>query len=788
MKTKLIITEKKTITDKIVKAIAPELNESKNKNQSHRDILVINPKTHNIESCYVAKNNLKENNYHYFCQRDCRNCTFEAVHVDGKNQKKASNVKKNLETLIETQEKEHSEKPTNAKLSINKLRSKKEINYEDISYYVIEKEDTRYIIADTSGNCYSLKNINKTHMRRTIFESKNFEELEKKLILNPSYENISGKRKRSYFARSFFLNSILANEKLPCDTNTAKKGSRISIDEIIGATDFDIAGSNIFNSVIEAANNHRKNRNQDVMSSRIRRINPDDLSEEPLRQMIESPREMDWENVYSGMIKEYFDFIYGITLTNQFNYFKRKINPESKLRFSIGRTMFLGLKEVLKEEKRILGEQKQNYTYLIFDGLLDLDLIKDKLAQGDYISFQTQETHTAMSKSRFLETCEQNNIGTHTTRYNLIKRLEKTGVISTDDRTISSTPFGKVYFSKMKDLLDDPNNPFNITRWSNIIQRTIDLWRSDNDISSFSNLRKDEMENHFKNIMNSYFESFKNYLNNLDYNTMNNTISDLINAFDTLPKPTSKRKPRKPKYEDSNPENQYENELRGDVIELNGLDSCISQENVRLIIGEDNLPLSNALTKIRRKINRTTDNMGLDQETIRRICNISSDYQFTIQANPYNIHEIQNIRDGYQTVFRFNGNLELNGPVEIGSYTEMVLDKNEVEIGETSSAHEPLFVDDARSGMAKGKEGFVLMKEYNLPWQWTYDKRKKASEGLINVESLNIKGHSFNRHDRYEYGKVHNFESLLSAMQEKYGFSFDDTAKMAENLYLNASD
>jgi len=44
----------------------------------------------------------------------------------------------------------------------------------------------------------------------------------------------------------------------------------------------------------------------------------------------------------------------------------------------------------------------------------------------------------------------------------------------------------------------------------------------------------------------------------------------------------------------------------------------------------------------------------------------------------------------------------------------------------------------------------------------------------------------FNQVSRYKYGEVHNYESLLSAMKEKHGFSFEKTAKLAEQLYLSA--
>jgi len=53
------------------------------------------------------------------------------------------------------------------------------------------------------------------------------------------------------------------------------------------------------------------------------------------------------------------------------------------------------------------------------------------------------------------------------------------------------------------------------------------------------------------------------------------------------------------------------------------------------------------------------------------------------------------------------------------------------------------------------------------------------------VKSFKSDGHSFERIERYEFGKANNYESLLMAMFEKYGFPFEKTAKMAEELYIN---
>ena len=44
----------------------------------------------------------------------------------------------------------------------------------------------------------------------------------------------------------------------------------------------------------------------------------------------------------------------------------------------------------------------------------------------------------------------------------------------------------------------------------------------------------------------------------------------------------------------------------------------------------------------------------------------------------------------------------------------------------------------------------------------------------------------FERIDRYKYSKAHNFESMLSAMLEKYGMSFFETAKRMEEMYLSS--
>ncbi|MBU1199758.1 MAG: hypothetical protein KKF46_07465 [Nanoarchaeota archaeon] len=778
METKIIIAEKKTISDAIAKAIAPELFDSEGRTDAlHRDIIFVKPRgTHDITSCFVSKNNLKEDNYHYFCQYKCDNCNFEAVYVDKTSKQNPSRARKNLESMIEIEEEKEQG------LKSEKKNPKQKPLVEDISYYLIEKDGVRYIIVDTSGNIYNLNNNSKTYLEKAVIEAKDFSDLESKLSFKPKIDKIKGKNNRSYQARSFLINSLLSAQRMPCDTPTIRKGSRIEIDEIIGATDFDIAGSSIFYSVIEAANAQRKNKRYEEIKIPLKRINPDDLSSATLKEQINNPQEIDWENVYSGKLKSFFDYIYGVSLTTKANYVKRQKVPESRLKFSIGRTLLLGLKEVLREEHRLSKENPEDYTYLIFDGLLDLETIQKKVAEPDYAMVQTKEYNNGISNSRFLEICREQNIGTHTTRAPLINRLIKNNLLETDGRTIKSTPFGNIYYNYIFQYLDNPEKDFSIAKWSNFLHYVIDNWRTDDKIlSERISVTQKEMKEQFDLFMNEFLKSFQKHLKELrpQYNKIVNDLTRIYNAIPASPSKKAKQDQRTEIIEEN------ENQIKGNVLELKGTTAYLRKENIEKIIDKNNVPLPNPINRINRILESKIVTIEIDELMLRRICNIPLGTEFYMEKS-YNIENLALIKDGYHTVFKTKGKIKDFSQLDLKGYVPYELDESNFQKDNEITAHGSLFVDTINSSTIKGLEGYLLVKEYNLPWIITLDKKTKQREGKINVEALNVNDLMFNQVSRYKYGEVHNYESLLSAMKEKHGFSFEYTAKLAEQLYLSA--
>jgi len=175
-------------------------------------------------------------------------------------------------------------------------------------------------------------------------------------------------------------------------------------------------------------------------------------------------------------------------------------------------------------------------------------------------------------------------------------------------------------------------------------------------------------------------------------------------------------------------------------------------------------------------------------EVIRRICCIDREYEFQV-LNEYNLINMVAADHEDFTVFR----TEVNGKnrnelrnimkkgLKIKKYQKLELVQPKVGY----QAHGPLKLTNLRMSDIHGKDGLLLVSEYDRPWRLTFDKADKQKKKKKNVKSFKSNGHSFERVERYEFGKAHNYESLLIAMFEKYGFPFEKTAKMAEELYIN---
>jgi len=862
MNTTVIITEKKSVSQALLRALAPDSYDDRgNSSVQHSDIIARRTRSEkdSIRSledinCEVLSQRLKSSNYFYFCQPDCISCDFRAEHIDVGGKKSASRARNRIRYVNETITKdlrfpvieairklnerataraiaefvfgmnhpaaerldaateslEDSIERTLIRLSLEgsvvqaggayrvnpdfrgKMRYELIIS-EDINYYVFNRNSQLVIIADTNGNPLNMRRRERAlFMERLMQECPDWESLQQYIEFKPRLETRDRDSKSSE-ARIKLFNALLSKRRLPCDFDGGRAGDPINLEKVIAATDFDVAGSYIILSLIENANAVSVRATRDGSAPRL--ITPDMLYRMKLSSMepesvvkeFENPSEFDWENALAGKARSYFDFVFGDAVNSTIRHVKDrylKLREAEYVDFSTGRTLFLALKKIIEEEKKIASELEKDYLYIVFEGLCDLENMKKSLEVGYFSALHIREQSRHISYSRFIELCQQDEVGTNTTRYNLIGRLEKRDLIVTGDNKIVSTPFGRFYYEAFSPVLE-PTSGFNINVWNDNLRQMIDSWSASLAPGAPSR-SKEQIEKEFSDFMNWFFYEIKTsapYMRE-KYPAL---VRNLWDAYRSLP--TMSYAPRK-EIEESREESKEEG------IVLIGNNALLSHSQVKSIIESDptsssyNKPRKGAPTTITRMIPQTPVSL---EEAVRRVCCIGRGVEFKVVSS-FKLPKVATLENENYTVFRAEitpgsdnvVKLYLESGRGIESLQELVIEgvpQQQTDRG--SLAHEPLYLTDIRPADIAGKDGMLLVQEYQKPWVATADKISKKQQGLVNVASFKSSSHEFGRIERYEFRKVHNFETLLIAMMEKYNMPFAKTARLAEELYLS---
>lgn len=743
-KTTVILTEKKNVSKMIAKALAPEtFDDRDNCSCEHNDIISLKQEDKGVR-CYADKKR-----FHYFCNDtgNCDACEFSGQHTDDRGMKSSGSIRKKLGYE-------------------NKGRRKngwKEIIFEDISYYLINKGGEQILIIDTQGTPYSFdfpKGPGK-NLEALILNSKNWKDLEQKMNYNPEW-NFSSKQKSSHFARATLFDCIFIKQKLP--TN----GKEIKIDKIIAATDYDVAGSYIVESVITSA----KEKGAKIDINKIFRMKLPDSNPETILEEYKNLKPFDWGNAYAGKLRSLFDFLYGVSLTNSLNHFKSKkygIEDGHKLRFSIGRNIFLGLGDIIKQENKSINEKPKKYVYMIFERLLDKRGVEKALSENNYSTINVEQKKSYVSLASVMKSLADQHVGTHTTRHTLFDSLSGLGLISLseDGRHVISTEYSKYFYERLKPLLDNPKSRFSLSTWNQLIYAMMKgmTKRQLVDKSLVSEQKKALAEKDLDKIMNYFLTELKPHFRNLREN-YRGLANDLVKSYAEL-----------------KPEKYSKGKIGIDEPEK---DRVISEEEVAQFIDmETNETLPDVGYVFEREIKH--DFKKDTEQALRNICSIGSEYSFKV-LDHYSLDRILTSEADDFTVFRAELSGEARGfedlaseEVKLKKYTKLEKEEDEKE----ENAHEPLIITDLKLSNIQGPKGRLLIKEYNKPWERTLNKMENEGSRRVNLESFKLEELMFERVEDYKYGKVHNFESLLINMLEKYGIPFWETAKMAEEVYLN---
>ncbi|MEA3514020.1 MAG: hypothetical protein U9R34_00930, partial [Nanoarchaeota archaeon] len=422
--------------------------------------------------CKILNKGLKEKDYFYFCGENCKSCEFIAQHLDKLGTHSARSVRKKFKYINENltsdfrsiildlisesggnanlsyfyKEIEEGEYPQKEKIDKSKnplenvilqacqtLIHEKKIKQnkngfeltqdgkrykkyslkdfaitEDIIYYMFDRDNSQIIIADTYGTPYGFnrKFPGNEDLEQAVTSAKDWADFQRLLRYMPNKQAYDPKDLKSHMARTMLFNSIISKRKAP-------DGADIYLEKIIAATDFDIAGSYIFNSIIEAANKNVEDKKNSKKSKGLHTIEPDLLYRMPLKSLeseniiaeFNNLQNFDWNNAYAGKARSVFDFIYGSTITGKLNKEARKLQnakrkKKHELRFSVGRTLFLGLKKVIEEEQQMKYAKDHQYIYLAFKGKLDKEQIEKQLQAGNFASFQANLKKSYISLPR----------------------------------------------------------------------------------------------------------------------------------------------------------------------------------------------------------------------------------------------------------------------------------------------------------------------------------------------------------------------------------------------------
>ncbi|OGJ19940.1 hypothetical protein A3K73_03190 [Candidatus Pacearchaeota archaeon RBG_13_36_9] len=745
VKASVIITEKKSVSKAIAKALFPELfDERDNCEEEHSDIISLrNPKEaveaqRNEELCVAAP--YKEKEFFYFCSSDCVNgCQFVAYHLDSMGRDHASGTRRKLRYQNESGKQE-------------------KLIFEDVSYYVFDRGGGKVVIMDTQGNPFShfIENLGeKQTLENLILNIKDWESLEKMLKLKPKIEFSEN---RAYKVRERLFNNVLAKRKFP-------DGSTIDIDRIIAATDFDVAGSYIFYSVIQKANQFirqgqsRGIRVQEIPPELLYRMKLQSMDSKDIMDAFNNLMPFDFENARAGEIRALFDFVYGSTLTSSMQ--KVAYSQQSRFKASIGRTRFLGLKTLIEDSTSIKNEEEKSHIYLVFRGLKDKEGIEEALNQGDYAPLRINQKRARVTPSRLLKSFQERDIGTHTTRCKIPKILVDLGFAQESGSSIFPTKFGAEYYSVLFPHLEKAG--FSISDWNQVLHYSMEAIRT---AASGKNGKadSDRMKMAF---MGSFLNEFKQHLAYLKENW-----GEIVRAI-----PPREYPQRKDGQASRGKITTPHNELL-----LEGTESVLSLEQIsEFMDSQANQPKGAA--KMYRHIKPTE--VYFD-DAIRRVCCIDRENDFEVIEGESS--KIQDMEEGSYTVFK----AEVPNSRRLAKYSKgnsmESYEKLELpEIPKADSAHDLLYLTGVSPACVCGPMGFRLVQEYNLPWILTRDKLEKQRQGLINLRSFSIGRDRFERVERYSFGRAHNFESLLITLFEKYGVSFKDTAELAEQLYLGGA-
>lgn len=764
MKLRVVVAEKNSVARKIACSICKKPCEDRRSCENeHEDIFVHTLRTQPcLDSsrslipvdCVIKKRRKRNFKSPFYYQCDGTYCKHYPCHVDEQGRSNAIRMKRRIKDLhLEGYE--------------------KGFGVESVRYYELQDCYWRTIVLATNGTMLGI-NIRRGKnepVAKKMKRTPNWDEMYKCIIYRPKEER--NDKIHSYFCTNLLFKAILAGEY---------KGK---IDQLIFATDYDIAGSYIALSILEKMQADRRNMRKDKLDeSNVKRLVLKTLTKQEILHELNNPSSFDWGNAYGGKLKSAFDFFFGIPLTN---ILRRAILKSMKELFpkesrfpplSIGRVQLPALFLIINRDWEAAINKEMHNIYIVFRGYFSIADILDSVKKRELIAFLTKERRTHYSKSQFLLDLAENKIGTHTTRLKLPISLEKSKLIEiNENQRICSTTLGLQYFNILRSRLRTEQIDFASVEFNKKFHEDIDTLKNLDQDSKGEGKNRHECEQRFNNLMKFYYENIRELIPKFQVEArkiapllakiINETKKKKDEQVTDKSRDSSMDLPLELKADDNIPLD-YLNILVDDLGRYKEpeLEEALLYRRKRQKI--DLLNLLRLLLRVPRDMNFTICGMYQEEYTTE----FNEDNCVVFKAMIPNGHTSDCVKR-FKYILDNLDSLQFEPPI-----TELTV-KKKVEL-----AHEPLHTVNLQYRNIPGEDGKKLVREYDRPYIYTIRKLLalgREEGGLIC--GFSIKGLRFQSIDPYEPFEAHNYESMLFTMHEKYEWDLRCTADMMQKLY-----
>ena len=613
---------------------------------------------------------------------------------------------------------------------------------EQVDWYFIQNgfKKRNWIIIHTNGNPHRLdirknQNINKGPKNRSLtFTSPDIQKIKPLMKHVPKHSFFGSARMRISFIRNLLDKS---------------RESRIIV-----ATDMDIAGTYIAATLPGFSALARK--------GNVKRAIFHDTTTKGIQTAISEGSDFDWHNAEAGRFRDTIDYVIGKGFYEVIK--DVSFNIKTKQPFTVGRTRLLALDCLYKRWKNARFWPETGDVYLVFIGIGNKDSIVGQLNQQAFLGVALKTARGPFSPAGLLREMMIKEIGTVSTRYKLVDKLLEQGLASREKAWLFPTDKGRLVQELLIQYLE--GKIFSLREWNYILNKYL--------VEAYKNSSKSltEIQGKTDKLLEKFLRQFLPVL----YKSVP-TLSQLLKKISEM----ESDHPKSSKHNIS--KTQTKDPLEG-AFNLDLFTQYIDGENNFLHVGDH------------VQIKRILPVPEYDWEgSLRRLLHLEREVGFQV-IRGIGLEHVPHMPEGMCTVFRARCPLEeLDSVLEIISKSEGYIDKlQELRVTkpeqdqELAGAHEPLGIFDISPEDIPGPEGFKVAEEYMRPYRYTLDLYKASDSKVPLLEGFNCNGLEFHRVQPFQYGTVHTFDTLLASMYDRYLMNFEDTAKIAEELYLGGRE